>query len=207
MQVTVVDHPLVALRTTTIRDAETGRAGFREAARALSRYVVYEALRGLPTRAVSVETPVATTRGAELHAEPLVVPVLRAGLGMLDAALEILPEARVGFVGVARDEETHEAHSYLTSLPEDLSGRTVLVIDPMLATGGSMLFTLREVFARGADDVVVACLVAAPEGVRALEASGLAVRLVTAALDDGLDAHAFIVPGLGDAGDRLFGPR
>ncbi len=138
---------------------------------------------------------------------PLLVPVLRAGLGMIEQASSLIPQSQVGFVGMGRDEQTHQPVPYLESLPADLSGRPVFVLDPMLATGGSMVHTIDLLVARGATDVTAVCVVAAPQGVAALEASGHPVRLITATVDEGLDENAFIVPGLGDAGDRQFGPR
>jgi uracil phosphoribosyltransferase len=138
---------------------------------------------------------------------PLLVPVLRAGLGMVERALELLPEARVGFVGVARDEESHRANGYLESLPDDLSGRPVLVLDPMLATGGSMTHAIDLLRRRGASDITALCAVAAPEGIAALEKAAPNARLFTAAVDERLNEIAYIVPGLGDAGDRQYGPR
>jgi uracil phosphoribosyltransferase len=203
----VIDHPLAAARLTVLRDERTGNAAFRAALGDLALMLVYEATRDLGRRQVPVRTPLADAAGVRLAAVPLLVPVLRAGLGMLDAALGLLPDAAVGFVGVARDERTHRAVPYLTSLPADLRGRPVLVLDPMLATGGSLTHTVAELLDRGADDVTVVGAVAAPEGVAALEEAAPSVRLFTAAVDAGLDANAFIVPGLGDAGDRQFGPR
>src|SRR5690606_15583537 len=169
--------------------------------------LVYEALRDAPVATYEITTPVAPTVGVRLATPPLLVPVLRAGLGMVETASGLIPEARVGFVGIARDETTHQPVPYLESLPDDLAGIPVFVLDPMLATGGSMRHTLELLVARGATDITAVCVVAAPEGIATLENSGLPVRLVTAAVDDGLDAAAYIVPGLGDAGDRQFGPR
>ena len=135
------------------------------------------------------------------------MPVLRAGLGMAEAAFNLLPESQMGFVGLARDEETHEPHAYMASLPTSLAGRPVIVLDPMLATGGSLLHCLRLLAERGAEDLTVICALAAPEGIEAIESSGLPVRIFTASIDEGLNPNAYIVPGLGDAGDRQFGPR
>ena len=149
----------------------------------------------------------AETTGTRLSAPPLLVAVLRAGLGMVEQAQVLLPEASVGFVGLARDEETATPTQYLESLPDHLAGRPVIVLDPMLATGGSMAHTVGLLTARGADDITVLCVVAAPEGIAALENAAPRARLFTAAVDDGLDGNSYIVPGLGDAGDRQFGPR
>ncbi|MEV0252074.1 uracil phosphoribosyltransferase [Nocardia sp. NPDC050712] len=202
-----VDHPLAAALLTTLRDARTPNAAFRAALRDLTRVLVYEALREAPVTRFEIATPVAFTEGVRLAQPPLLVPVLRAGLGMIDTAVEMIPDVRVGFVGIARDEDTHQPVPYMQSLPEDLAGLPVYVLDPMLATGGSMRHTLELLAARGATDITAICVVAAPEGIATLEDSGLPVRLVTAVIDAGLNENAYIVPGLGDAGDRQFGPR
>ncbi|WP_199253784.1 uracil phosphoribosyltransferase [Mycolicibacterium mengxianglii] len=207
MDVRVIDHPLAAARLTTLRDERTGNAAFRAALRDLTLMLVYEATREAPREQLTVRTPLVETAGYRLAAPPLLVPVLRAGLGMVDQAHALIPEAKVGFVGVARDEETHQPTPYLESLPEDLSTLPVLVLDPMLATGGSMVHTLELLKARGAVDITVVCVVVAPEGVAALEAAAPEVRLFTATIDEGLNDAAYIVPGLGDAGDRQYGPR
>ncbi|WP_405167085.1 uracil phosphoribosyltransferase [Nocardia sp. NBC_01499] len=207
MRTHTVDHPLAAALLTTMRDERTDNSAFRAALRDLTRILIYEALRAAPVRRFEITTPVAVTEGARLAQPPLLVPVLRAGLGMVDVAAELIPDARIGFVGIARDEETHQPVPYMESLPADLAGLPVYVLDPMLATGGSMRHTLELLVARGATDITAVCVVAAPEGVAALADSGHPVRLVTAAVDAGLNEHAYIVPGLGDAGDRQFGPR
>jgi uracil phosphoribosyltransferase len=198
---------LAAVRLTALRDQNTDNAGFRAALGELSLMLVYEATRDLPRETVTVRTPLAETAGARLATAPLLVAVLRAGLGMVDQAQVLLPEASVGFVGVARDEETAQPTQYLESLPDELRGRAVIVLDPMLATGGSMKHAVGLLQQRGADDITVVCVVAAPEGIAALEKTAPFARLVTAAVDDGLNDNAYIVPGLGDAGDRQFGPR
>jgi uracil phosphoribosyltransferase len=207
MDVCVVDHPLAAARLTALRDERTDNAGFRAALRDLTHMLVYEATRDAPRREVGVRTPLADTTGTRLANPPLLVPVLRAGLGMVDQAHALIPEAKVGFVGVGRDERTHQPVPYLESLPADLRTQPVMVLDPMLATGGSMAHTLALLQSRGAIDITVVCVVCAPEGVAALEKAAPQARLFTAAVDDGLNADAYIVPGLGDAGDRQFGPR
>jgi len=207
VDVRIVDHPLAAVRLTTLRDENTDNAGFRAALGELSLMLVYEATRDLARENVSVRTPLAQAPGTRLATPPLLVAVLRAGLGMVDPAQVLLPEASVGFVGVARDEETALPTQYLESLPDDLRGRPVIVLDPMLATGGSMTHAVGLLQQRGADDVTVVCVVAAPEGIAALEKAAPRARLFTAAVDDGLNDNAYIVPGLGDAGDRQFGPR
>lgn len=207
MDVRVVDHPLAAARLTALRDERTGNAGFRAALRDLTHMLVYEATRDAPREDISVRTPLADTIGTRLANPPLLVPVLRAGLGMVDQAHALIPEARVGFVGVARNETSHRPVPYLESLPTDLRSQPVMVLDPMLATGGSMVYTLELLQNRGAVDITVICVVCAPEGVAALEQAAPQIRLFTAAIDDGLNDDAYIVPGLGDAGDRQFGPR
>jgi uracil phosphoribosyltransferase len=207
MDVRVVDHPLAAARLTTLRDERTDNAAFRAALRDLTLMLVYEATRDAPCEVIPVRTPLADTTGCRLSNPPLLVPVLRAGLGMVDQAHELIPEAQVGFVGVARDEETHLPTQYLESLPDDLSGRPVMVLDPMLATGGSMAHTVGLLQARNADDITAVCVVVAPEGIAMLERVAPEMRLFTATIDDGLNEIAYIVPGLGDAGDRQFGPR
>ncbi|MFZ1176919.1 MAG: uracil phosphoribosyltransferase [Mycobacterium sp.] len=211
MEVRVVDHPLAVARLTTLRDERTDNAGFRAALRDLTVMLVYEATRDAARQTFPIRTPLAETLGVRLANPPLLVPVLRAGLGMVDQALALLPEARVGFVGVARDEETHQATGYLESLPDDLTDLPVMVLDPMLATGGSMTHTIGLLHRRGAVEITVLCAVAAPEGIAAVEAvtekKAPNARLFTVAVDDGLNEIAYIVPGLGDAGDRQYGPR
>jgi uracil phosphoribosyltransferase len=205
MDVRVVDHPLARTRLSTMRDARTDNATFRAALRDLTLMLVYEATREAPLATAPLHTPVARTTGYRLANAPLMVPVLRAGLGMVDAAQAFVPESQVGFVGIARDEVTLEPVPYLESLPESLAGRPVFVLDPMLATGGSMEHTIRLLTTRGAADVTAICVLAAPEGIARLRESGLPVRVVTASVDERLNDSAYIVPGLGDAGDRQFG--
>ena len=207
MDVRVVDHPLAAGRLATLRDERSDSATFRRALHDLSYMLVYEAMRDAPREQFSVRTPVAETTGTRLANPPLLVPVLRSGLGMLDRAQALIPEARSGFVGVARDETTHQAVPYLVSLNADLRTQPVMVLDPMLATGGSMVYTLELLLERGATDITMVCVVCAPEGVAAVEKAAPKARLITATIDDGLNESAYIVPGLGDAGDRQFGPR
>jgi uracil phosphoribosyltransferase len=207
MDVSVVNHPLAAARLTTLRDERTDNAAFRSALRDLTHMLVYEATRNAKCEQIPVRTPVTETVGVRLANPPLLVPVLRAGLGMVDQAHALIPEARVGFVGVARNEETHLPTPYLESLPSDLSTQPVMVLDPMLATGGSMAYTIELLKCRGAVDITVVCVVCAPVGVATLEKAAPDARLFTAAIDEGLNEIAYIVPGLGDAGDRQFGPR
>jgi uracil phosphoribosyltransferase len=203
----VIEHPIVQARLTVMRDERSSNAEFRAALRELATLLVYEATRSLPTAAAPITTPVAPTTGVALANPPLLVPVLRAGLGMAEAAFNLLPESQMGFVGLARDEQTHEPTPYMASLPESLAGRPVIVLDPMLATGGSLLHCLQLLSARGADELTVICALVAPEGIARLEASALPVRVFTASIDERLNDNAYIVPGLGDAGDRQFGPR
>ncbi|MGP5246017.1 uracil phosphoribosyltransferase [Corynebacterium flavescens] len=207
MEIHVVDHPLAASRLTLMRDARSDNAAFREALRDLGAMLVYEASRDLAVENFDCQTPVAVAKGTRLQDPPIVVPIIRAGLGMIDPALSMVPDAQVGFIGMARDEKTHQPVPYLEALPHDLSGRTVFVVDPMLATGGSLLHSLRLLADRGATDITAICMVSAKPGVDALANSGLPVRLVTAVIDPALNEDAYIVPGLGDAGDRLYGPR
>ncbi len=205
MDVLVVDHPVARTRLTVMRDARTDPASFRAALHELTTMLVYEAVRSLPVETFPISTPVAPTQGYRLANPPLLVPVLRAGLGMADSALALLPESSMGFVGLARDEHTYQPRAYMESLPTDLTGRPVLVLDPMLATGGSLEHCCRLLAERGCTDIVVVCALAAPAGIERLERSGLPLRLVTAAIDERLNDQMFIVPGLGDAGDRQFG--
>ena len=207
METVVVEHPIVQARLTVMRDERSSNAEFRAALRELATLLVYEATRVLQTAAVPITTPVAPTAGIAIANPPLLVPVLRAGLGMAEAAFNLLPESQMGFVGLARDEDTHEPTPYMASLPESLAGRPVIVLDPMLATGGSLLHCLHLLAGRGASDLTVVCALAAPEGLARIEESGLATRVYTASIDERLNENAYIVPGLGDAGDRQFGPR
>lgn len=205
MDVRVIDHPLAAARLTVLRDERTDNAGFRAALRRLTLMLVYEASREAPRKSVRIRTPVAATAGTRLVNPPLLVPVLRAGLGMVEAAQAAIPEAEVGFVGVARDEETHLPVPYLEALPDKLARRPVMVLDPMLATGGSMAHTIGLLQRRGATDITALCLVAAPEGLAAVQKAAPDARVFTAAVDKGLNKSAYIVPGLGDAGTASSG--
>jgi uracil phosphoribosyltransferase len=205
VDVLVVEHPLVKSRLTDLRDARTDSASFRAALHELTTMLVYEAARSFPVEEFEVRTPVAATTGTRIGNPPLLVPVLRAGLGMADAALALLPESSMGFVGLARDEETFQPRAYLESLPVDLAGIPVMVLDPMLATGGSLEHCCRLLADRGCTEIIVVCVLAAPAGVDRLKSSGLPLRLITASIDERLNEQMFIVPGLGDAGDRQFG--
>ena len=211
MQLTVVDHPLARVALSVLRDESTDVAGFRQAMGTLSSILAYEAARGLSVTELPVRTPLTETTGARLDELPLVVPVLRAGLGLLPGMLEHLPGAPTAFVGVKRNETTLVPEPYLDTVSEGLDGIEAWVLDPMLATGGSMADALRRLAERGATDVTAVCVVCAPQGIeamRAIEQAGVGrLRLITATIDDGLNDAKFIVPGLGDAGDRQFGPR
>jgi uracil phosphoribosyltransferase len=208
MRTHVVDHPLVAHKLTVLRDERTDTPTFRRLADELVTLLAYEATRGVRTESAPIRTPVAETIGIRLaHPRPLVVPVLRAGLGMLDGMLRLLPIAEVGFLGMVRNEDTLEATTYATRLPDDLSGRQCYALDPMLATGGTLAAAVRLLLDRGATDVTALCLLAAPEGLAHMDAllGDAPVTVVTAALDERLNGRGYIVPGLGDAGDRLYG--
>jgi uracil phosphoribosyltransferase len=211
MQTLVVDHPLIAHKLTTLRDERTEAPTFRRLTDELVTLLAYEATREVGVQSVSLRTPVAEAQGVKLaRPVPLVVPVLRAGIGMLDGMARLLPTADVGFIGLARDEESLVATTYANRLPADLTGREVFVLDPMLATGGTLETVISMLAERGAAAVIAVCLLAAPEGVARLEAAfpgddPLPVRVVTAAMDERLNERGYIVPGLGDAGDRLFG--
>ncbi len=205
MDLLVVDHPLAASRLTVLRDARTGNTGFRAALRELTLMLIYEATRLAPLVEERVHTPLGRTTGYRLTDPPLLVPVLRAGLGMADQAHALIPESQMGFVGLARDERTLQPTPYMVSLPPSLAGRSVFVLDPMLATGGSMEYASRLLTQRGATDVTAICALAAPEGLDRLRRVGLLARVVTASVDERLNDSGFIVPGLGDAGDRQFG--
>jgi len=205
VKTTIVDHPLAAQLLTRLRDRDTDRAGFRQAVDELSGMLLFEATRDLPTEDVTVQTPLAPALGRRIIEPPLVVPILRAGLGMLGAVLRLLPGTDTGFIGVARNEDSFQPVPYMNAVPEHLGGRPVLVLDPMLATGGSLEHACRILADRGAGHITAVVVLAAPEGLARLAQSGLDLEVWTAAVDECLNEHAYIVPGLGDAGDRLFG--
>ena len=209
MRTHVVDHPLVSHKLTTLRDAETDSPTFRRLADELVTLLAYEATREVRVIETSIVTPVAPATGVKLATpKPLVVPILRAGLGMLDGMSRLLPTAEVGFLGLVRDEETFKAVTYANRLPDDLTGRHVFLIDPMLATGGTLVAAIDYVLERGAREVTAVCLLAAPEGIQLLEehvGDRANLSVVVAAVDERLNEKAYIVPGLGDAGDRLYG--
>ncbi len=210
MRVHVADHPLIAHKLTALRDETTDSPTFRRLADELVTLLAYEATRDVRVQPVEVTTPVGPATGVRLsQPKPLVVPILRAGLGMLDGMVRLLPTAEVGFLGMVRDEQTLTATTYANRLPEDLSGRQCYLLDPMLATGGTLTAAVRFLVDRGADDITAICLLSAPEGVARLERDlvglGAPVSVFTAAMDERLDERGYIVPGLGDAGDRLYG--
>lgn len=204
VNLTVVDHPLAGHLVSRLRDVTTPPERFRHLARRLGTVLVLEATRSLSTRETSLSTPLAWTTGPLLAAPVVAVPILRAGLGLLEAVTDLLPDVSVGYVGLERDEATLQPSSYYLKVPP-LEDRPVLLLDPMLATGGSAVFATRLLKQQGATDVRLVCVVAAPEGVRRMAEEHPEVGVITAALDEHLDARGYIVPGLGDFGDRLFG--
>ncbi len=210
MRVHVVDHPLISHKLTALRDQRTDSPTFRRLTDELVTLLAYEATREVRIEPVTVETPVAPAQGVQLATpKPLVVPILRAGLGMLDGMMRLLPTAEVGFLGLVRNEETLEPATYAERLPEDLSGRQCYVLDPMLATGGTLAASVHYLVRRGADHITAICLLSAPEGCARMERElsdiDVPVTVVTAAMDERLNERGYIVPGLGDAGDRLYG--
>ncbi|MBV7411159.1 uracil phosphoribosyltransferase [Dermabacteraceae bacterium TAE3-ERU27] len=209
MRVIALDHPLVAHKLTVLRDRNTHSSTFRQLADELVTLLAYEATRNVAVTREEINTPVAPMLGTKLtNPKPMVVPILRAGLGMLDGMTRLLPTAEVGFLGMVRNEETLEVTTYANRLPEDLTGRQCFVLDPMLATGHTLIASVNYLFERGARDITCVTLLCAPEGLKALEDAldpDLDVTVVTAAIDEKLNEKSYIVPGLGDAGDRLFG--
>lgn len=208
MRVHVADHPLITHKLTVLRDKNTASPTFRALTEELVTLLAYEATRSVRTEPVKIETPVTETMGLAIsHPLPLVVPILRAGLGMLDGMVKLVPTAEVGFLGLVRDEETLQPTTYAERLPDDLSNRQCFVLDPMLATGGSLVAAINYLFDRGAQDVTAICLLGTPEGLKAVDEAtqGREVTIVLGALDERLNERGYIVPGLGDAGDRLYG--
>jgi uracil phosphoribosyltransferase len=208
MRVHVADHPLITHKLTVLRDKNTPSPIFRQLVEELVTLLAYEATRDIRVTEVTVETPVTAAKGVKLSTpRPIIVPILRAGLGMLDGIVKLLPTATVGFLGIKRNEETLQPVTYANRLPEDLSGRQVYIIDPMLATGGTLIDSIDYVFERGATEVTCICLLGAPEGVEAVRqhVGDKNVNIVLGALDEKLNEVGYIVPGLGDAGDRLYG--
>ena len=210
MKVHVANHPLISHKLTVLRDKRTDSPTFRRLVEELVTLLAYEATSGVATVQVNIETPVASTKGEKLATpRPVVVPILRAGLGMLEGMTRLIPTAEVGFLGMVRDEKTLQASTYANRLPEDLSGRQCYILDPMLATGGTLVAAINFLLERAAKDVTAICLLAAPEGIQAVEHafanSSTPITIVTGALDEKLNELGYIVPGLGDAGDRLYG--
>lgn len=204
----MANHPLITHKLTVLRDKSTPSPVFRQLVEELVTLLAYEATREVKTEAVTIETPVTKTQGMKLsHPRPIIIPVLRAGLGMLEGIVKLLPTAEVGFLGIKRNEETLQPYTYANRLPDDLTGRQVFIIDPMLATGGTLIDSIDYVFDRGATDVTCICLIGAPEGLEAVQehVGERNVQIVLGALDEKLNEHGYIVPGLGDAGDRLYG--
>jgi uracil phosphoribosyltransferase len=201
----LIDHPCVQHKLAIIRDVETGHKCFRELATEITKFVCYEALKNIRTKEVTVQTPVADATCHKIDTDIVVIPILRAGVGMLEGILELVPTARVGFVGLYRDEETKLPVTYYERYPPQIKGGTCIVIDPMLATGGSTAAAIELLKENGADNIVVVCIVTCPEGVTLVENAHPDVRIYAAAIDEKLNEKKYIVPGLGDAGDRLFG--
>jgi uracil phosphoribosyltransferase len=204
-RVIVFDHPLIAHKMTTIRDQTTTHRPFRAMLSQIAGLMVYEVTRSFKTKPIVIQTPITKTQAHQLAGTITIVPVLRAGLGMVDGILEVMPEARVGHLGMARDETTLEPVAYLNKLPKDLSAGPVILVDPMLATGGSASAAISMLKDAGATDLRMICLVAAPEGIERLQKDHPEVTIYAAALDDHLNEKGYIVPGLGDAGDRMYG--
>ena len=208
MRIHVADHPLITHKLTVLRDKTTPSPVFRQLVEELVTLLAYEATREVRTTKVEIETPVTKTEGLKLsHPRPIIIPILRAGLGMLEGIVKLLPTAEVGFLGIKRDEETLQPYTYANRLPDDLTNRQVFIIDPMLATGGTLIDSIDYVFERGATDVTCICLIGSPEGLKAVEdhIGNKDVKIVLGALDEKLNEVGYIVPGLGDAGDRLYG--
>ena len=210
MRKLITEHPLISHKLTALRDERTDSPTFRRLADELVMLLAYEATRSIRVEAVTVQTPVAPAQGVRLAAPtPVVIPILRAGLGMLDGMTRLLPTAEVGFLGMVRDHDTLQPTTYADRIPGDLKGRQVFLLDPMLATGGTLIASIDLMLERGANQITAICLLSAPEGIAAVEAAlagrDVDVTLVTAAVDEKLNEKGYIVPGLGDAGDRLFG--
>ena len=210
MKIHIADHPLITHKLTVLRDERTDSPTFRRLTEEIVTLLAYEATREVKVESVNVQTPVAMAQGLHLaKPKPVVVPILRAGLGMLEGMSRLIPTAEIGFLGMVRDEKTLQATTYANRLPEDLTGRQCYILDPMLATGGTLVAAIEFLLAKGATDITAICILAAPEGIAVLEKafanSKVAIKLVTGALDERLNEHGYIVPGLGDAGDRLYG--
>lgn len=203
----VLNHPLITHKLTQMRKKDTGTKDFRENLDEIAELMAYEVCRDLPVKPVSIETPVAPCTGFELSKEVVIVPILRAGIGLLDGIRRLVPTAKVGFIGMYRDEKTLVPHEYFAKFPKNMGDAIVMIVDPMLATGGSAIDAIAAVKKRGAKQIKLVCLVGAPEGVKAVQEKYPDVDLYLAALDDHLNENGYIVPGLGDAGDRIFGTK
>lgn len=204
----ILDHPLIQHKLTIIRNEQCGTREFRQVVNEIAELMAYEVSRDMPLEDVQVKTPVQEATEKRLAGKKVViVPILRAGLGMVDGILELIPAAKVGHIGMYRDEETLQPHEYFVKMPEDLASREMIVVDPMLATGGSAIMAVDALKKRGAKTIKFVCLVAAPEGVKALREKHPDIDVYSASLDDHLNEDGYIVPGLGDAGDRLFGTK
>ena len=203
----VLNHPLITHKLTQMRKKETGTKDFRENLDEIAELMAYEVCRALPIQPVSIETPICPTTGFELSKEVVIVPILRAGIGLLDGIRRLVPTAKVGFIGMYRDEKTLEPHEYFAKFPGNLADSIVMIVDPMLATGGSAVDAINAVKKRGAKNIKLVCLVGVPEGVQRVQHEHPDVDIYLAALDDHLNESGYIVPGLGDAGDRIFGTK
>ena len=203
----VLNHPLITHKLTLMRKKETVTKEFREYLDEIAELMAYEVCRDLPVKPLDIETPIGPCVGYELSREVVIVPILRAGIGLLDGIHRLVPTAKVGFIGLYRDEETLEPHEYFAKFPKNLDEAIVMVVDPMLATGGSANDAIKMIKARGATSIKLVCLVGAPEGVKAVQEANPDVDIYLAALDDHLNENGYIVPGLGDAGDRIFGTK
>ncbi len=203
----VLNHPLITHKLTQMRQIQTGTKDFRENLDEIAELMAYEVCRDLPVEPVAIETPVAPCTGYQLSREVIIVPILRAGIGLLDGIRRLVPTAKVGFIGMYRDEETLEPHEYFAKFPKDLEHAVVMVVDPMLATGGSAVSAINAIKKRGAKNIKLVCLVGVPAGVKAVQSAHPDVDIYLAAMDDHLNEKGYIVPGLGDAGDRIFGTK
>lgn len=206
--VVVFDHPLIQHKTTILRQTSTTNKEFRELVEEITMLMCYEALRDLPLEEVEIETPIQKTTQKMIKGKKMaVVPILRAGLGMVNGMLNLVPSAKVGHIGMYRDEETMEPHEYYCKLPDDIENRLIVVVDPMLATGGSAIDAIRQIKSYGGKQIKFLCLIAAPEGIEALSKAHPDVEIYCANVDEKLNERCYIVPGLGDAGDRIFGTK
>jgi uracil phosphoribosyltransferase len=203
----VLNHPLITHKLTIMRNKDTGTKDFRENLDEIAELMAYEVCRDLPVRAVDIETPMGACTGYELSKQVVIVPILRAGIGLLDGIRRLIPTAKVGFIGLYRDEETLEPHEYFAKFPKNLEESIIMIVDPMLATGGSAIAAIDMIKKRGAKNIRLVCLVGAPEGAKAVQETHPDVDIYLAAMDDHLNEIGYIVPGLGDAGDRIFGTK